>query len=427
VYFLELSAGSWCSRKFDFLLRQMKIGIAVAVCLFAKAAYSQEDRQLAETNDPDIAIFAISAIDGNFSKLKSGIYHARGILEISRERHSVEGAHRADVFLDEYLVDQGWTSRSERKLLFFSAFDYSKGQYRIDRRESAPLVRNASDEMAGSIEPEMGRDSDAYNLFKWVLVPDSSIRFRSGSIASGPQVAVVDVSAPRNISAFRPFLDIRSLSLISFDGLSRMGFPYDQWKLKMREDMVVDNATWQGDLLGITFRIKNDTPQDHPLGLYRSRYWFDRSRDFMVSRRETFINLPDAKPSEWTESSWQNISGVWVPDSFRAVRYYPERREELALSFSWETVDQPIPDSLFTWQRLDLGRGTKVLDARLSPEHPVEIAEIGRDQSKQIIPEVARGRSTVKTILIYLNFCVLFVVCIGLVLYYFRSHHKKVE
>ncbi|MFZ4469960.1 MAG: hypothetical protein ACOYOZ_11925 [Pirellula sp.] len=46
----------------------------------------------------------------------------------------------------------------------------------------------------------------------------------------------------------------------------------------------------------------------------------------------------------------------------------------------WRSVNTRLPRDRFSVESLGAPQGTKILDIRLDPNHPVEIGEIGREQ-----------------------------------------------
>jgi len=131
-----------------------------------------------------------------------------------------------------------------------------------------------------------------------------------------------------------------------------------------------------------------DTPLDEAVlgedGVYQLKWIWGNVAEFTLAIdgkngftpiRMRQCDAPDRPPRTSSETTWVQIGDVWVPKTFRIeVRDVKGNsiRSSCMLSFEWESVNEPVPDRCFTWEGLDLPRGTIVFDYRTRKDFTVE-------------------------------------------------------
>jgi hypothetical protein len=102
---------------------------------------------------------------------------------------------------------------------------------------------------------------------------------------------------------------------------------------------------------------------------------FDAEKEFVPVRFEQRLGVdpekPLPEPREIAVVTWRQIEGVWLPATLRQVDSSGDESNLRELTFHWESVNKKVKDQLFTWQGLELPRGTRVLDVRSGK--PIEL------------------------------------------------------
>ena len=77
--------------------------------------------------------------------------------------------------------------------------------------------------------------------------------------------------------------------------------------------------------------------------------WFNRETGYAPIRREARYKWYGAtpRPQEIAETTWTQISGVWVPKSAMLERTLHTSHTKIDLAFQWESVNQPVLQTVF--------------------------------------------------------------------------------
>ncbi len=97
--------------------------------------------------------------------------------------------------------------------------------------------------------------------------------------------------------------------------------------------------------------------------------WFDRDQGYSPIRYQHTVGSPTARPGQSGETTWQEISGVWVPRTYLGEDFYrgedrPLRRR-MEIAFEWESVNEPVPDEAFTAAGMGLPPSTRIVSEEL--------------------------------------------------------------
>jgi hypothetical protein len=320
-----------------------------AACVYWAA--SPSDGAAQESDEAEgFAGRVLTLIEANCQHLHSGSYRASGEWEMLKGSEPREASTDDSLIPDASIASIGWRQRARCELTFFSVFDNSDDLYRIDRTESPErMLTLAAQE---SLRPREGGRS-----FHWISTPDYTIQ-ASNRLSSSEtrERGVAGGSTPRRF--FRPFLDVRSLPLISYSGFGTLDDSHGDWLARMKENReVVEEAREADGIYRVTWRPSGEEAKQFML-----TYWFDPEQGLMPVRRQHRWDVPGSeKPSEWSETSWISLNDVWVPESYHVVRYYPDRRESLDLAFEWEFVNDDVDVTEFMREGLQLPAGTRAI------------------------------------------------------------------
>jgi hypothetical protein len=85
--------------------------------------------------------------------------------------------------------------------------------------------------------------------------------------------------------------------------------------------------------------------------------WIDESRGFTIARSETRVGNSVDNSILWddayvSEVSWTDRKGIWVPKTLKLQETGDIVARSYALSFEWESVNDPVSDELFTKEGL---------------------------------------------------------------------------
>jgi len=98
--------------------------------------------------------------------------------------------------------------------------------------------------------------------------------------------------------------------------------------------------------------------------------WFDQQQGYSPIRVEVRVgNLADlpSTPLQRAETTWTNISGVWVPGAFLSEFFTlnGELESKTELGFEWESVNERVPEKLFTAAGMGLPSETRLVSYEL--------------------------------------------------------------
>ncbi len=299
--------------------------------------------------------FAITGLKDWCQSLKTGVYRARGRFEET----SGTGATCA------YEVE------------VFSAFNNLDGLLRVDW----------SRKQVGGPENSTGNKDFVSRTYKYCRTPESTLLWAS----TGRDLAVYRLVPEKEIVAFyKPTLDIRTMSLTNYHGLS-------------------------GTLENILPRLETAKVVDETNGTARIRLRAPKSifsSCISVSTKAGYAPIAmelrgdgEKEARCVSETTWTTLSQTWVPKSFHLKeRLSPKHSVDLALGFDWEVVNGPVQSSLFSWEGFGLPVGTKVVDFRLGRDHPLTIAIIGEPHRGEPVPRgVSLGRDWLRLVIVILS------------------------
>lgn len=270
--------------------------------------------------------FLMMGMKDNFDRLQRGVFQATGrFTDRSPDFGDLEG-----------------------EVTLFSAFDFQKDWLRFDRSE--PVRKHASPNSKTWVSELQGG--------RFAHTPEGSVQWHLGTTIAGIKRAS---EAPSSL--IRPF-DIRSLGIYFGNGLSK-GYPFRELHARYLEYPLERVVSTQNGIHQLTFLLK--PYPDQRQGDVRVVLWIDEKAGFSPIRTEwTERDLRDLnawKPSmEVNETTYQLVSEVWVPRTYRTERRSDKVSQCLELAFEWQSVNQPVPRELFTKEGLELKTGTSYMD-----------------------------------------------------------------
>ncbi len=272
--------------------------------------------------------------------------------------------------------------RLDSDMTIFCAFDYDKDLFRFDRAEpefftKEPLVDRGQGPKA--LE-EQGR--------KMRSDPKDWVERNVGGKWAKSETQCISWSIQGNsVSILRPheepdsslrIFDVRTLGLLIWGNL-------------------VDRGTSWKDTCELYPELPLEAVQERK-GLYRFRWvenasiplrktlWVDEAQGFSPVRLHTQEGQTSKDGIKWSEPDITSevesvcIGGVWVPHTFRIeTRESAPWFRSYQWTFAWESVNEPVAESLFTVEGMDLPKGTPVIDYRLG--EPILKGRIGEEPS----------------------------------------------
>lgn len=344
---------------------QVALGICLAA-VFGVAQGQPPDRganQLASFN------YVMNGLKASRDQLHSGVYRAHGTM---RDLDKTWGPLNGDVELFHAFDFRGGNVRFDRTEPFRRGLRGAKMNKLLDRGQPnkpaprGPKKRNGAD----SWEPSVKK-------IQFVHTPQGEIIHRGG-----PTVAVLptDPSIAMEVKAF----DIRCLGLaylLDLEQASSFDEMYRSWL-----DDKPQSVTQEAD--GV-WRVRWEDEMN------QTTIWVKESQGFTPIRLEGRFKSGKGAKSRWSdpkttsEVTWQQLSGVWVPKTFRIENtIIPNRTLSYDLSFEWESVNEPVAESLFTPQGLGIKRKAVVIDQTLGTpiithqlNYPIQLLEEEEDSA----------------------------------------------
>ena len=227
------------------------------------------------------------------------------------------------------------------------------------------------DRPAGALSTDLSVTSPSGTESKQLITtPTRTLRFRRADEQSSPGMVTQTDPLVRDVAhrASGHLIDPLGVALRGWIG---KGQPIEDglaiWRGRTAD--VIDVRQGGDQLWEIVFL---DTPPNSFYGgVIVDRIWLDASRGFLPVKRETHwaanTLLPDIRIGrlESSETTWTESNGAWLPETIRLHDY--ENRavpRSLELSFTWGTVNRPLPGAAFDWRGMDLPAGLGVYDTR---------------------------------------------------------------
>ncbi len=293
-------------------------------------------------NDADEARMVLAKFIEGRNKFRSGVF-------------SIEGQYDASDPSSRYIGP----------VEMFSAFDYARDRLRFDRRWSFQSAEPgaANPTPTGKVTIRGGR---------FVRLPDRLIRYwedRNGTV----EISRPGSETPADVFPF----DVRAVGVCSWLTLAKTeshedilrGFDEYLVGYEHSEDGI-HRLTWENDEYKTRWSVHFDSSK----GFVPVRYE-------LSARKKASQEPEDYPPVTVVETTWQESEGIWVPASCSFDIFSPSPRRQTLL-FAWKSVNQPVDDSLFTVEGMNLPEGTHVSDAR-----PGLFQLRVHDQDQNAVPE----------------------------------------
>lgn len=330
----------------------------------------------------------LAAIRENGERLQSGHFTARGVLE---HRPFLTGERAGE-------VDNAATTHVEESLEV--VFDHQTARLHFARIRS---------KQSGTQDVKTGNWSKSV----LILSPDVSIQVRMNRPDGIANVTLENPVAPESAPGyFQPVFDARSIPLTGvkamrtpfadlMDGFERtpfQGLESSSELVRLRADMRVEDSEF-----GERFDLWVDPAQGHqPI-----RYSVTQGKLTELDQA--------AHPVLKSETSWSQRGEVWVPETVDLYSRSPRWEEQFRLALVWHSVNEPVPDSWFRWEELELPKGTQVGDRSVVDGVIVPVAILGQSQQRDAAPARPQKTTSYWMPLVLAN-VILFGVLLGIAL-----------
>jgi hypothetical protein len=215
-----------------------------------------------------------------------------------------------------------------------------------------------------------------------------------------------------------PPIDARALGLCEYFAVAKGGKAEDLSRNMAR--LPVLNATVE-DGIGLVALLVQDHGGEQPME--QRLLWVDTANDYVPVRTEFRFVLRDGSYSikQQVETSWGEINKTWVPIKSVSRFFGPNDVVRLygEIRLTWKSVNEKVPEELFTEENLKLPKNTYIVDTRLGT--PVLEKVIGLDLPVPRVPGPA-GTSTGGKVLLVT--CIVLVVVLSGILA-IRIHRKR--
>lgn len=169
---------------------------------------------------------------------------------------------------------------------------------------------------------------------------------------------------------FEGYFDVRTLGLNMPSGRG-MGVSYDDLLAAYDKHTLVEARDLSKSLVRISW-------VGGPKNGARIAISFDKDQGYSPVHLELCEKLGNGNwgtPYYFNDLKWTILSDVWVPVSYSFdVRQNPSYANTFHLDFTWDSVNQPLPEKKFTWQWLKQSEDAFVVDMRLGQERQVMLA-----------------------------------------------------
>lgn|GEM_PF-2158061 len=307
--------------------------------------------------EPDRAAIVEHAVVDNLERIVTGQYIARGTYTERPYRRAAWLRRSESEFADALSMHDD--SGVRYSLVVRGTFDFDRQAFAF-QAERAPLSAQRNEFI------------DRFPEVWYISLPDRTILASRDPRSHRPYLAgIYPQQDPDRINRhFRPLFDVRTLHVVSVDGLEASIGDLDVVAalVSMPDEMTVQGAVTAG-----TKRSGNRV----------FSWWSDGEQGYQVVRMMV-SELPDSRlpqrvvvPLAVSETSWSEHAGVWLP----ATTHIRSRRgtveKELELTFEWSAVNERIDSSLFDWHKWDLPDGSTVREFRLGEENMFTLHEFG--------------------------------------------------
>ncbi len=287
-------------------------------------------------SDEKLIDFVIRGIKNEREQLRSGIFEAHGRV-----------VHENQTF-----------GHFEGEVELICAFDYDADWFRFDRSEDVLDSSPGRDALQASSESHPRSKTDTGVSYpkrkmggKYARTPTSTVEYLAGD-----QSAVAKPVGTAPAGSIRPF-DVRVVGLCTLGGLE-LNTGFDKW-YKSCEAHKPESAVAEGNgIYRLTWFYENRS--------IKAINWISEKEAFSPVRFEMYQYgvLPDGstgttEPSHESVVTWKKVSGVFVPEKFTAVfRGQPGHLDSYELAVEWKSVNQVVPEILFTREGFELKKGT---------------------------------------------------------------------
>lgn len=378
----------------------------ILLCMLCCGAIEAEPGQTEESPDQKMMTFVLASMRSNWDRLQTGEYNCYGKQRISSDpRKRVKEDPKTEGAPARYI----WGRHFDDELTFYSAFDFPHSRMRFDRTERRIFPEKAADQpstdsVSQTVRFSQTRDARTF----W--------NSRGKAIVVEPLGSEIDGS-------YEPIIDIRTLPVAYYRQLQNLGLPFAEWWSRVtNRKKLLDAVLDEGGRYRLRWGPAGAKDGDELFESYT--IWFDSKRSCVPVRMEVAVNVPRAKPSVVTETTWTEFNGIWLPSSYHAISFFIPNHYELHLSFDWKAVNQEIDADIFSWKGFDAPKGTRVLDARVSKERPLRIAQIGASERKPtvVVHHKEEDGWSIRFVLLSLNAIIILAVCLFI---WWRRVRKK--
>lgn len=367
--------------------------LALITCVAAPhSARGDNDGQLASRSAHDLYDYLLAGLEHERQKLQTAKFRIEGtMLQSLAGSATVEGPVQFD----------GAVDYRERKIRFdrtepttIRTVTILASPTRLDDPAAVPGAHGA-----GEVESLLSAPELRAQTRKYIRVPGRSMFWShsmNGGVIDSTRQPGISIEAEDSKRHELPF-DVRAVGLMIWADLGRYSLPemVDAYRRKRNDLMdVVEESESPGTYrcsLRFNFTVKG---QSKPPWWGAHTLWIDSKRGFSPIRLHIAppppANPPRAEPraEDRSEAHWIERSGVWIPEKWVLTYGDGENRFKYDLSFTWESINEPLPDRLFSYEDFGAPKGTPVFDQRAGRQMLVE--ELGGDTSPASLSAKAR-------------------------------------
>ena len=234
-------------------------------------------------------------------------------------------------------------------------------EFTVLDKNGATTVRRfvAFDNPAGNVrsDAEVLRDS---RIVRVVQTKKQFLQFVSRE--NGGLLTRLNPGEKSIVSEGMPF-DVRAVGLCSYRELAIGGRVEGVLKTFSSGRVRSASAALEKDVGVLDFEMNIDGPVSTHLV-----YWIDTTRDYVPLRCEVRIVGPfgGSTAHERIETSWEKVNDTWIPT--RSVWLGIHRNTVTSIEdmrFTWKSVNEKVPETLFSEESLKLPKNTYIVDTRL--------------------------------------------------------------
>jgi hypothetical protein len=296
--------------------------------------------------------------------------------------------------------------KQEQKSQFFCAFDYLSDRYRFDR-DTGEIVK------FHQIKP-VAKDYDIPLRAIYIRRPEYSCHWDARQ-----EHTVHWKKSNARVSDIVEPIDVRCLGLVFSDTLNSE-YGYNEVVQSYSNKCEIIDVKEIDEACRVVLKEKDSAD-------VFTAIWFSSLQRFLPVRLEVRIGSPSSPPCQRSETTWQQISNVWVPKSVLIEGFNPDDGKltlKKELSFQWESVNQPVPEKCFTPMGMDLPPETQIVSTELGKRFV--LGNIGGTQTAETMATTLSRENRPKLVTVIICSFLLAILVIVFIVRRMRRHRISI-